>query len=79
MIRYLILIVVIGIAGAIIAKPKGRNQLVWFLLCAFVPLLLIAIALLPSLVTRGVPKQCPHCAEIIKEDAAICKYCGMGV
>ncbi len=79
MIRYIIIVVVAGIAGAAIAKPKGRSPMIWFLLCAMVPLLLIAILLLPSVVARGINKTCPHCSEIIKESANVCKYCGMGI
>ncbi len=79
MIRYILLIVVAGIVGAVLAKPKGRNPIIWFLLCAIVPLLVIAIALLPSVVTKGITKKCPYCAEIIKSDATICKHCGMSI
>ncbi len=77
MIRYIILIVVAGIAGAVLAKPKGRSQLLWFILCAIVPLLVVAIAMLPSVVAKGINKKCPHCSEVIKENATFCKYCGM--
>lgn len=79
MIRYLILIVVAGIAGAILARAKGRSPMLWLILCAMVPLLVIAIALIPALVSKGYTKKCPHCSEIVKEDATVCKYCGMGL
>ena len=79
MIRYIILAAVAGIVGAILARPKGRSPILWFILCAIVPLLVIAIALLPSVVAKGFTKKCPYCAEIIKEDATVCKYCGMGI
>jgi len=78
-IRYIILAAVAGIVGAILARPKGRSPILWFILCAIVPLLVIAIALLPSVVAKGFTKKCPYCAEIIKEDATVCKYCGMGI
>lgn len=77
MIRYIILIVVAGIVGAMLARTKGRSRLLWFILCAILPLLVIAILLLPPVVAKGVTKKCHHCAEIIKEDAVFCKYCGM--
>lgn len=79
MIRYLILIAVAGMVGAILARAKGRSQILWFILCAIVPLLVIAIALLPAVVSKGYTKKCPHCTEIIKEDASVCKYCGIGL
>lgn len=79
MIRYIILAAVAGIVGAILARPKGRSPILWFILCAIVPLLVIAIALLPALAAKGYNKKCPYCTEIIKEDATVCKYCGMGL
>lgn len=79
MIRYVILVVVTGIVGAVLARPKGRSPILWFILCAIIPLLVIAILLLPSVVRKGFTKKCHHCAEVIKEDATVCKYCGMGV
>lgn len=79
MIRYIVLVVVAGIVGAILAQSKGRNPILWFILCALVPLLVIAVALLPSVVAKGFTKKCPHCAEVVKEDATLCKHCGMGL
>ncbi len=78
MVRWIIVAIVFGAVGGTLAKTKGRNQLLWFTLCAVVPLFIIAILLLPMVIAKGYTKKCAHCAEIIKEDATICKHCGMG-
>ena len=77
MIRWIIISVVFGVVGSILAQKKGRSQILWFALCAVVPLLVIAVLMLPAIAAAGVTKKCPHCAEIVKEDATMCKYCEM--
>lgn len=79
MYRYLIIVIIAGIVGSIIARGKGHSQLLWFILCAIVPLLIIVILILPPQESKGYTKKCPFCAEIIKKDAIVCKYCGNNV
>lgn len=64
------------------ARRKGlRAGKFTFLSMAFTPILGLIVVLLARpdeamLVARGLRRKCPHCAELIRADANVCRFCG---
>lgn len=75
MVRYVLLIIIAGIAGGIIARRKGAARCCGFLLCAIV-LSCIAIIIFSPLASKGYTKKCPYWIMIIKEDGIVYTHCG---
>jgi hypothetical protein len=70
------------------AGSKGRSPLAWFILAWFFPVIswIIVATMTPSLEAidrrsyrKGEASKCPHCREIVKRGATVCRYCGRSI
>lgn len=81
---WLIAVILIGLIPAAIAKSKGRDFVLWWvygslLFIVALPHALIMRADRAGLERRRVEEEglrkCPFCAELVKSEAAVCRYC----
>jgi len=83
----LIIAALIGLIPASIARSKGRGFGGWWIYGAALFIIALPHALLIKADQGSLDKEklsdgmkkCPHCAEIIRGEAKICRYCSREV
>ena len=76
------LLLVFGLPAAIgfkLALSRGKNPLLWGLLCVFPFFIIVLHFEKPKHEIKGHFRKCSQCGEIIRWKVSVCKYCGCAV
>jgi hypothetical protein len=74
-----LILLLLGIVPAVIAKRKGRNFMAWWLFGCLLLIVALPYSLLLEQRETGSLKRCLFCREFVKRGALVCKHCGREV
>ena len=67
---YLLPLLLLSVIPAYIAQTKGKSFGAWYVYGLF----LLPITFVHSLILDRDDRKCPHCAELVKLEATVCKH-----
>jgi hypothetical protein len=73
---YVVICLFFGLAGGLVGRMKGSSFLLWFLICALVPVIGLLAAIFYRWEDRELRRQCPGCGRVVKLYDALCTSCG---